>query len=448
MVIWIELLVILGLTGSAALIGYLANGDDGAVFMVVCALGIYILRNAFWMAKILRWAGSPLDAPAPSARGSWAELFDVLYRRERRVSEQGVVASEELDRLRRAAEALPEGVLIIDGHRAVEWMNYEAEACLGLRANVDTGHSITQLLREPQFLAYLNSSPRQYAPLVLQLQRRPGRSLQVQAVPFAGGRTLLMVRDITQLEKLATMRRDFVANVSHELKTPLTVVLGFIETASDVLAEGAVDEAIRYLETASEQARRMQHLVDDLLMLSSLETDALPQEEDIDMAALLTELQIEAAALSAGRHRIDTRSEGAMRLRGSPREIHSAFGNLFSNAVRYTPAGGHIEVTWTTDAHGASFAISDSGPGIAAEHLPRLTERFYRVDRGRSRELGGTGLGLAIVKHVLERHQGRLEIESEIGRGSIFRARFPAERLVGKGETDTKSARSIMIKAV
>lgn len=430
MAIWLELLVVLALTGAAAAIGYLANGNDGAIFMVVCALGIYILRNAFWMAKILRWAGSPLDAPTPSARGAWEELFEVLYRRERRVAEQGIAASEELERLRRAAEALPEGVMIIDGHRTVEWMNGEAEACLGLRAKTDTGRSITQLLREPQFLAYLNSSPRISAPLELQLQRRPGRYLQVQAVPFAAGRTLLMVRDITQLEKLATMRRDFVANVSHELKTPLTVIRGFTETASEVLAEGAVDEAIRYLETASEQARRMQHLVDDLLMLSSLETDTLPQEEDIDMTALIAELESEAIALSAGRHRIEVRSVGGMRLRGSLREIHSAFGNLLSNAVRYTPEGGRIEMAWTADPRGARFVVSDSGPGIAEEHLPRLTERFYRVDRGRSRELGGTGLGLAIVKHVLERHQGQLEIESEVGRGSTFRAWFPPERLV------------------
>lgn len=432
MAIWIELLMVLLLTGSAALVGWLAGDADGAKFMALVALGLYILRNALWMARLLRWARSPLDAPTPSARGVWAELFEVLHQRARQASRQGALASEELARLQRAAEALPEGVIILDGFRAVEWMNHEAESCLGLRS-ADIGSRITHLLREPQLLAYLDSSPRQYAPLLLQTQRCPGRALQVQAVPFAAGRTLLMVRDVTQLEKLATMRRDFVANVSHELKTPLTVVLGFIETASDALADGTPEEVANYLATATEQAQRMQHLVDDLLMLSSLETDAPPVEEEIDMATLLAELRTEAEALSAGRHRIALNAEGPPGLLGSAREVRSALGNLVINAVRYTPPGGAIKLSWTASAaatRGARFTVTDTGPGIAAEHLPRLTERFYRVDRGRSREVGGTGLGLAIVKHVLERHQGLLEIDSEVGKGSTFSVIFPAQRVI------------------
>lgn len=432
MTVWIELLVVLLLTGSAALAGWLVNDADGVGFMVLSVLGLYTLRNALWMARLLRWARSPLDAPTPSARGVWAELFEVLHRRARQAARQGTLASEELARLQRAAEALPEGVIILDGFRTVEWMNNEAESCLGLRA-ADMGSRITHLLREPQLLAYLDSSPRQAAPLLLQTQRCPGRVLQVQAVPFAAGRTLLMVRDVTQLEKLATMRRDFVANVSHELKTPLTVVLGFIETASDALTDGSPDDLAHYLAMATEQAQRMQHLIDDLLMLSSLETDAPPTEEAIDMTALLAELRTEAEALSAGRHRITFTAEGPPNLLGSSREVRSALGNLVINAVRYTPAGGAVKLSWTNSTaatKGARFTVTDTGPGIAAEHLPRLTERFYRVDRGRSREVGGTGLGLAIVKHVLERHQGLLEIASEVGKGSTFSAVFPAQRLM------------------
>jgi two-component system phosphate regulon sensor histidine kinase PhoR len=431
MAIWIELLVVVVMTGMAALVGWLVNEADGAEFMVLVVLSIYMLRHAFWMARLLRWARSPLDAPTPSARGAWAELFEVLHQRARQTARQGVLASEELARLQRAAEALPEGVIILDGFRAVEWMNTEAEDCLGLRST-DIGSRITHLLREPQLLAYLDSSPRQVAPLLLQTQRRPGRTLQVQAVPFAAGRTLLMVRDVTQMEKLATMRRDFVANVSHELKTPLTVVLGYIETASDALADGSPSELAQYLATATEQAQRMRHLIDDLLMLSSLETDAPPAEELIGMTALLAELRTEAEMLSAGRHHLTLVAEGPSSLRGSAREIRSALGNLVTNAVRYTPAGGTIKLLWTFDAAGARFSVTDSGPGIAAEHLPRLTERFYRVDRGRSREVGGTGLGLAIVKHVLERHHGVLEIDSEVGKGSTFSALFPAQRVIAE----------------
>lgn len=436
MAVWTELLVVAVLTGMAALVGWLAGDAGGAEFMVLVALGIYLLRNTLWMARLLRWARSPLDAPTPSARGVWAELFEVLHQRARQATRQGTLASEELARLQRAAEVLPEGVVILDGFRAVEWMNNEAEFCLGLRSS-DIGSRITHLLREPQLLAYLDSSPRQVAPLLLQTQRCPGRALQIQAVPFAAGRTLLMVRDVTQLEKLATMRRDFVANVSHELKTPLTVVLGFIETASDALADGSPADLAQYLAMATEQAQRMQHLIDDLLMLSSLETDAPPAEEVIDMAALLAELQAEAEVLSAGRHRITFASGGVPNLLGSRREIRSALGNLVTNAVRYTPPGGMINLSWTavpaadaSAALGVQFTVTDTGPGIATEHLPRLTERFYRVDRGRSREVGGTGLGLAIVKHVLERHQGLLEIDSEVGKGSIFGVTFPAPRVI------------------
>lgn len=426
-----ELLTAVALTALAALIGWFSAGEVGAELMAFGTLFFFFLRQLWLAQRLIHWAACPLGTPTPSASGVWGAAFEALHRRGRLASAEREQATQELARFRRAAEALPDGVMILDGHRAIEWMNLQAEACLGLKASIDTGSRITHLLREPEFLAYLDSSDHRGVPLELHTQRNPGRSLQVQAAPFAAGRTLLLVRDVTQLQKLATMRRDFVANVSHELKTPLTVTRGFVETALDALHDTPPQELAQYLQTAVEQAQRMQQLIDDLLTLSSLETDSPPPLEDpVDAAALLADICQEVQALSAGRHRIRMENEGPRGLLGSARELRSAFANLAGNAVRYTPDGGEIVLRWShEDGAGGRFSVRDSGIGIAPQHLPRLTERFYRVDRGRSREAGGTGLGLAIVKHVLERHQAVLQIESEPGRGSMFSAVFPPHRV-------------------
>ncbi len=426
-----ELLAAIALVALASLVGWIAAAEPGANLMAYSALAYLFLRQLWMVLRLMRWARSPLGTPTPSARGAWGVIFDVLHRRGRLASAEREQATLELDRFRRAAEALPDGVLILDGHRAIEWMNLQAEACLGLKTSVDTGSRITHLLREPEFLAYLDDPDHRGLPLELRTQRNPGRSLQIQAAPFAAGRTLLLVRDVTQLQKLATMRRDFVANVSHELKTPLTVTLGFVETALDALEDTPPAEIAQYLRTAAEQAHRMQQLIDDLLTLSSLETDSPPPLEDpVDVAALLADIGGEIDALSAGRHRIRLENQGPRGLLGSARELRSAFANLAGNAVRYSPQGTDIVLRWGAEnSGGARFSVQDGGIGIAAQHLPRLTERFYRVDRGRSREAGGTGLGLAIVKHVLERHQAVLQIESELGQGSRFSAVFPPHRI-------------------
>ncbi len=427
-----ELVVALVLTALATLAGWLAADRLGAELMALAVIGFFFLRQIWLVRRLIRWAAYPLGTPTPSASGAWGAAFDALQRRGRLANAERENATQELDRFRRAAEALPDGVMILDGQRAIEWMNLQAEACLGLKGSVDTHSRITHLLREPEFLDYLDNSDHCAAPLQFQTLRNPGRSLQIQAAPFAAGRTLLLVRDVTQLQKLATMRRDFVANVSHELKTPLTVTLGFVETALDALDDTPPQEIAHYLQTAVEQARRMQQLIDDLLTLSSLETDSPPPLEDlVDAAALLAEIRQEVEALSAGRHRITLENTGPQSLLGSARELRSAFANLAGNAVRYTPDGGEIVLRWSSEgpAAGGRFSVRDSGIGIASQHLSRLTERFYRVDRGRSRDAGGTGLGLAIVKHVLERHQAVLQVESEPGRGSVFSAVFPAHRV-------------------
>jgi len=426
-----ELLTALALAALATLAGWFAGGERGAEMMALVVVAFFFLRQLWMVLRLIQWAACPLGTPTPSASGAWGAVFDALHKRGRLASAEREQATQELDRFRRAAEALPDGVMILDGHRAIEWMNLHAEACLGLKGSVDTGSRITHLLREPEFLEYLDSPDHRGVPLELHTQRNPGRSLQIQAAPFAAGRTLLLVRDVTQLQKLATMRRDFVANVSHELKTPLTVTLGFVETALEALQDTPPQEIAHYLHTAAEQARRMQQLIDDLLTLSSLETDSPPPLEDpVDIAALLADIRQEVEALSAGRHRITLENQGPRGLLGSARELRSAFANLAVNAVRYTPDGGDIVLRWSLEGTSSGrFSVRDSGIGIAAQHLPRLTERFYRVDRGRSREAGGTGLGLAIVKHVLERHQATLQVESELGRGSRFSAVFPPHRI-------------------
>ena len=425
-----ELLTALVLAALAALAGWFAAGEHGAELGALGVVSLFFLRQLWLVLRLIHWTACPLGTPTPSATGAWGAVFDGLHRRARLAAAQREQATQELNRFRRAAEALPDGVMILDGHRAIEWMNLHAEACLGLKGSVDTGSRITHLLREPEFLEYLDGPEQGRVPLELHTQRNPGRTLLIQAAPFAAGRTLLLVRDVTQMQKLATMRRDFVANVSHELKTPLTVTLGFVETALDALEDTPPAEIAEYLQAAAEQARRMRQLIDDLLTLSSLETDAPPLEDPIDVATLLADIREEVAALSAGRHRITLEIQGPRELLGSARELRSAFANLAGNAVRYTPGGGEIVLRWSADASaGGRFSVRDSGIGIAAQHLPRLTERFYRVDRGRSRDSGGTGLGLAIVKHVLERHQAVLEVESQPGRGSVFSAVFPAHRV-------------------
>ena len=398
--------------------------------LAVAAVGLaaLCLYHVFHLARLWRWLNQPAGTPVPAGIGSWDMVFAALHRRSRRAAERQLELRLALERFRNAAQALPDGVLILDTQHAIEWLNATAESHLGLTLEQDRGFRVTNLVREPEFVRYLESG--QYAePLVLHPNRSPGRTLALQVVPYGAAQKLLLSRDISQLEKLETMRRDFVANVSHELKTPLTVVSGFLETLLDCLREIPADEAERYLGLAREQALRMQRLIEDLLTLSALETGvATVPEERVPVAELLAEVADEARALSAGRHRVELKAPAGGYLLGSRIELQSAFGNLASNAVRYTPEGGGIEISWTAVDGGGLFRVCDTGIGIEAQHLPRLTERFYRVDRGRSRESGGTGLGLAIVKHVLTRHQALLEIESQPGRGSCFGIRFPARR--------------------
>ena len=416
----------------AALGGWL-SGALGAALGALAALLAVLVRDSVQLARLLRWLRWPSRERLPALHGVWAE---VLYRRARQLRLWEGRLQREEDKLARFIEALqasPNGVMMIDASGQIDWCNATAASHFGLDPQRDLRQHAVHLIRNPEFVAYLAS--RQFGEPLL-LRRSAGHGtvlLSVQVIPYGDGDKLLLSRDVTQFERTEAMRRDFVANVSHEIKTPLTVIAGFVESLLSL--DLSADERQHILELMQQQSNRMRQLVEDLLTLAHLEGDPhQPAEELLDMPNMVARLAADARALSGGRHRIEA-SADISQLRGASGELTSAFGNLVSNAVRYTPEGGTVRIRWRVldsglgDAAG-EFSVSDTGIGIASEHIPRLTERFYRVDRGRSRESGGTGLGLAIVKHALLRHQAELRIASELGKGSAFSARFPAQRLV------------------
>ena len=387
-------------------------------------LGLLLAHHVRHLRRLKRWLSHPEPGKVPEGSGSWDEVLSALHRYERAAAAREKELAEALTRFRRAAQAMPDGVVLLDAEKAIAWCNDNAAALLELDPRGDVGRPIVNLVREPGFVAALSSPP----PAAGRTLRVPAGAavLSVLVVPYGEAQTLLLVRDVTQAERVETMRRDFVANVSHELRTPLTVLAGFLETVRELKLE---PQRMRdYLAMMAEQAGRMHRIIDDLLALSVLESAPPPPLERVRVAPLLERLRADAIALSAGRHTIAPEGAPSRDLLGAESELASAFGNLISNAVRYTPAGGTIRIEWRDGPGGASFSVADTGPGIPPEHIPRLTERFYRVDRSRSRETGGTGLGLAIVKHALARHQAALEIHSELGKGSRFTARFPAQR--------------------
>jgi len=432
--IWRKSLLLLALLASGCLVVWPIFGAVAAVGVFAGALLIVVALHLHHVAMLLKWLRHPVPEAAPQGLGVWDGVFAALYRmlRQQRRSESQLTAT--LKDFQLAAAAMPDGMVILDQTDRIEWCNPRAERHFGLDRERDTGQQITYLLRQPQFAEKLQSQS--YGePLTLRQLRGSDLILSVQIVPYGDRQKLVISRDITDLERVETMRRDFIANVSHELRTPLTVMAGFLETISDTKTADN-DLLRRSLPLMMDQARRMQRLVEDLLTLSRLESANSPLRDDrVNVPNLARGLYRDALALSAGRHRIALDLECNDWLTGSEDELRSAFSNLVSNAIRYTPEGGEVTISWRRRGDQAVFAVRDNGIGIPAQHLPRLTERFYRVDRSRSRETGGTGLGLAIVKHVLNRHQGRLEVVSEPGRGSAFSALFPAER-VAVAETE------------
>ena len=409
------------------LVAYLIWGVVGALAAFTAVLLITFVQYAFKLAQLSRWLNNPDPAAAPDAAGVWGEVFSRLYKLLRHQQRSQQALTDTLARFRQAVEAIPDGAMMLDAENRIVWCNPTAEHHFAIALDTDRGQLITNLLRQPDFVSYL-SKENFHEPLTLRGQGSTEQVFSIILVPFGEDQKLILSRDITHLEKLETMRRDFIANVSHELRTPLTVISGFVETLQRTGANQPelFSKSLAHMEA---QAQRMQRLVDDLLTLSRLEDarNALV-EHPVNVPELVASLLVDAAHLSAGRHQFKSQVADFWMI-GNRDELRSAFSNLVSNAVNYSPPGGSIELIWEKIAGEPVFRVRDSGEGIAAEHIPRLTERFYRVDRSRSRATGGTGLGLAIVKHVLNRHQARLEIDSLPGRGSTFSAIFPSTRL-------------------
>jgi two-component system phosphate regulon sensor histidine kinase PhoR len=419
------LLVLAGFAAVSLVLGLLLGDGYGWGLICLVLLGL-LLHHARHIDRLRRWAMNA-DAEVPEGAGAWDEIFALLYRQRRLESRSRIKLARSLALSERVGRALPYGVAILDGENRIVWCNDSAAAHFELDAAADSGQPITNLVRQPEFVEYV-ASDEHSVPLHLKTARADGLILSVQLISYGESQRLLLSRDVTQASKLETVRRDFIANVSHELRTPLTVFMGFLETMRELKLDP--ERTRDYLNLMSDQGARMQRIVDDLLTLSALESAPEPPlDQRIGVKSLLTRVRAEAEALSGGRHPISLEADEGFDLLGADAEVASAFANLANNAVRYTPPGGAVRLAWRASPNGAEFAVEDSGIGIAPEHIPRLTERFYRVDNGRSRETGGTGLGLAIVKHALARHQATLEIQSEPGKGSRFSARFPSYRV-------------------
>lgn len=412
------------------------NGAGLSLILGALALVLAILLQRQWRQgqRLRHWLDDPEQRERPEATGMWQDIYARLGRWRRQAQKERSALNASLEHFRLAAQALPDGVIMLDGQGRIEWLNAMACRHFGLDAERDIGARVEPLIRASGFHEWLAASRAGGQAASLRLETgstAPPRVLSLLPLSFAIDGLLLLSHDITEITRTEAMRRDFIANVSHELRTPLTVIAGFSEQLT--AAEAPTGDAAKpYLALIAEQAERMGRLVEDLLTLSRLENDSAPLREDtVDVPALVATLCAEARALAAGRLEIECSAATAGSVRGNADELRSAFGNLVSNAVRYTPAGGRVTLGWQLDAAGCPvFAVTDTGIGIAAAHIPRLTERFYRVDKGRSAASGGTGLGLAIVKHVLARHQATLSIRSEVGRGSEFAVRLPRARRV------------------
>jgi two-component system phosphate regulon sensor histidine kinase PhoR len=428
---WKRTLLFIGFLSAIALaIEYRWQNSLGWVALSLTTGLLLVIRRRH-AERVARWILSP-DQEPPADVGPWDDVVAALYRRLR----DQVATIQELEETSTSAmaagQALPVGVVTLTTDLQIRWFNLAAEKQLHLQPEQDIGQNLQNILRAPAFAFYVKSG-NWSEPLTLKINHASGNySLLLRLVPYARDRTLLITRDLTQIEKLETTRRDFVANVSHEMRTPLTVLAGFVETLRDA-PEGALSAQQReqYFGLMAEQAQRMQALVTDLLTLSDLETSPSAEFTSVRVAQLIDTARTQIEALSGGRHHWDWQIEAGVDLAGNASELASAFSNLLTNAIRYTPDAGTIRVEWQSQADGrARFSVTDTGIGIASEHLPRLSERFYRVDRGRSRALGGTGLGLAITKHVAMRHDAILEVQSKIGQGSCFSLVFDAERVL------------------
>ncbi|WP_428605305.1 phosphate regulon sensor histidine kinase PhoR [Sedimenticola sp.] len=420
---------LVGVGFIALLLIPLGLGTGYLIPILWAGLTLYLGWHLYQLYRFTRWISKPKSHPRPHPFGIWRPLMLRVDELSGRGQKRKRKLSRMLSGFLESTGALPDATVVLNDEGRLDWWNSVAADFLGLDRKRHKGALIDDLISDPVFLSYLHAG--HYSrPLQMPAPVNANISLEVRIVPYGKGKRLLQARDITRLHQLEIVRRDFVANVSHEIRTPLTVVHGYVESMLES-SETFLGPWKRILGQMQVQTLRMQRIVEDLLLLSRLETRRSSEGEGVvGVNALLRGIVDGARQLSGDKqHRITLDADERLRLVGNGHELESAFANLVYNAVRYTPAGGDIRIRWWLSGGGPCFSVTDSGIGIAPEHIPRLTERFYRVDVGRSRESGGTGLGLAIVKHVLSRHDGTLRVESEPGKGSVFTCRFPHARV-------------------
>ncbi|WP_256582479.1 phosphate regulon sensor histidine kinase PhoR [Pseudomonas sp. Irchel 3A5] len=413
---------------TACLLVGLISGEYG--WSLAIGLGLYLAWTLKQLLRLHEWLSNhQTDEPPPDGYGLWGEVFDSIYHLQRRDQRVRGRLQAVIDRVQESTAALKDAVIMLDSEGNLEWWNRAAETLMGLKTPQDSGQPVTNLVRHPRFKEYFEQDS--FAePLEIPSPTNDRVRIQLLITRYGNNEHLMLVRDVTRIHQLEQMRKDFVANVSHELRTPLTVIFGYLETLLDNVEE-VNPRWVRALQQMHQQGGRMQTLLNDLLLLAKLEATDYPSDNHpIVVSTLLKTITNDAQALSGNKNQqIDLNIETGALLKGSDTELRSAFSNLIFNAVKYTPAEGKIQIRWWADERGAHLSVQDSGIGIETKHLPRLTERFYRVDSSRASNTGGTGLGLAIVKHVLLRHRGTLEINSVPGKGSVFTCHFPPIQL-------------------
>ncbi|SEH87213.1 PAS/PAC sensor signal transduction histidine kinase [Pseudomonas asplenii] len=419
--------LLLLITGSL-LVGLISGYYSWALAV---GLGIYLVWTLKQLMRLHEWLRlhKPDEAP-PDGYGLWGDVFDSIYHLQRRDQRVRGRLQAVIDRVQESTAALKDAVVMLDSDGNLEWWNRAAETLLGLKTPQDSGQPVTNLVRHPRFKEYFEQN--NYAePLEIPSPTNDRLRIQLHITRYGNNEHLMLVRDVTRIHQLEQMRKDFIANVSHELRTPLTVICGYLETLLDNVEE-VNPRWGRALQQMQQQGGRMQTLLNDLLLLAKLEATDYPSDNHpVQVDTLLQTIRNDAQALSGPLNQtITVEADANIRLKGSEGELRSAFSNLVFNAVKYTPAEGNIRVRWWGDEQGAHLSVQDSGIGIDNKHLPRLTERFYRVDSSRNSNTGGTGLGLAIVKHVLLRHRARLEISSVPGHGSTFTCHFAPAQVV------------------
>ena len=412
-----------------ALVGWYL--DDMLLAVALGATGLLLL-NYWHLYKLNRWLWHSRKMSPPSVNGLWEHIYEGIYYLQRRNRNKRKELGALVKRFREGSEALPDAAVVVDAKACIIWCNRLARLELGLRWSSDAGRRLDNLIRHPEFIQYFHAGKYHY-PIEVPSPLNPQKTFEYRIMPYGEEHLLLIARDVTRVSQLEEMRKDFVANVSHELRTPLTVINGYLEILAGSGEELDPLTQKAFLEMSS-QTQRMQSLIEDLLVLSRIEASSERiYENTVDMAAMLRQIKLEADALNKDKgHTIAFYLDEGVKIYGIETELRSACSNLIFNAINYTPPGGQIDVYWSLTKEGVKFAVKDDGDGIEQRHLSRLTERFYRVDKARSRKTGGSGLGLSIVKHVLNHHNSQLQITSVVGEGSVFFFNFDAEMIASQ----------------